>query len=62
MRMAHFQALAGVTRTVLVEKPGFGHSECFAPVAFDGAAPSGTLVSVLVTGTDGAKLLGRQAA
>jgi threonylcarbamoyladenosine tRNA methylthiotransferase MtaB len=61
-RMARFQALAGMIRTVLVEKPGFGHSECFAPVAFEGAAPPGTIVSVLVTGTDGAKLLGRQAA
>ena len=46
-RMARFQALAGMTRTVLVEKPGFGHSACFAPVSFEGAAPSGTIVSVL---------------
>ena len=51
-----------MTRMVLVEKSGFGHSECFTPVSFEGAAPSGAIVSVLVTGTDGAKLTGRQAA
>ena len=61
-RLIHFHALAGMTRSVLVEKPGFGHSECFAPVAFEGAALPGAIVSVLVTGTDGAKLTGRQAA
>jgi threonylcarbamoyladenosine tRNA methylthiotransferase MtaB len=61
-RNKHFHTLTGVTRSVLVEKPGFGHSECFAPVAFDGAANPGTIVPVLVTGTDGAKLLGRLAA
>ena len=61
-RNRHFQALDGMTRSVLVEKPGFGHSECFAPVAFEGAARPGAIVAVLVTGTDGAKLLGQQAA
>ncbi len=61
-RATHFQALVGRTRSVLVEKPGFGHSECFAPIAFDGPALPGAIVPVLVTGTDGSKLLGRQAA
>jgi len=61
-RATHFHALVSRTRSVLVEKPGFGHSECFAPVAFEGAAAPGAIVSVLVTGTDGVKLLGRQAA
>jgi threonylcarbamoyladenosine tRNA methylthiotransferase MtaB len=61
-RARRYRTLAGMTRSVLVEKPGFGHSECFAPVAFDGAAMPGAIVLVLVTGTDGQKLLGRQAA
>ena len=61
-RLARFHALVGRTRAVLVEKPGFGHSECFAPIAFDGTATPGAIVSVLVTGTDGAKLTGRLAA
>ena len=61
-RQARFGALIGKTRAVLVEKPGFGHSECFAPVSFGGPAQPGAITSVLVTGTDGAKLLGRQAA
>jgi len=61
-RTRHFHALAGMTRSVLVEKSGFGHSECFAPIAFEGIAAPGAIVPVLVTGTDGAKLLGRQAA
>jgi threonylcarbamoyladenosine tRNA methylthiotransferase MtaB len=61
-RNKHFHMLTGMTRSVLVEKPGFGHSECFAPIAFEGAANPGAIMSVLVTGTDGAKLLGRLAA
>ena len=61
-RLTRFRALAGMTRSVLVEKPGFGHSECFAPVAFEGAALPGAIVSVRITGTDGARLMGRQAA
>ena len=61
-REARFHALTGMIRSVLVERPGFGHSECFAPVAFEGAAKPGAIVPVLVTGTDGMKLVGRQAA
>jgi len=58
---ARFAAMTGSNRFVLVEKAGFGHSECFAPVAFEGAAPVGSIVPVLVTGTDGPRLLGRAA-
>jgi threonylcarbamoyladenosine tRNA methylthiotransferase MtaB len=61
-RAARFGALLGATRSVLVEKPGFGHSECFAPVAFEGVARPGAIVPVTVTATDGKQLLGRQAA
>ena len=38
---ARFSAMTGKIRSVLVEKPGFGHSECFAPVAFDGHGCAG---------------------
>jgi hypothetical protein len=44
-----------------VEKPGFGHSECFAPVAFEGGAAPGSIVPVLITGADGTRLLGKAA-
>jgi threonylcarbamoyladenosine tRNA methylthiotransferase MtaB len=67
-RDAHFQRMIGSTHSVLVEKPGFGHSACFAPIAFDagafdGAAVdcgalAGSIVSVTVTGTDGKHLTG----
>jgi threonylcarbamoyladenosine tRNA methylthiotransferase MtaB len=53
---AHFQTLTGCQRSVLVEKPGFGHSECFAPVAFEGSAMPGTIVPVVITGTDANRL------
>jgi threonylcarbamoyladenosine tRNA methylthiotransferase MtaB len=59
--MARFHAMTGKIRSVLVEKPGFGHSECFAPVAFDGAGTPGSIVPVLITGADGTRLLGKAA-
>jgi len=62
VRLAHFRAMTGKTRMVLVEKPGFGHSECFAPVLFKGPAQPGAIVDVLVTGTSGTALTGQQAA
>jgi threonylcarbamoyladenosine tRNA methylthiotransferase MtaB len=58
---ARFEAILGQIRTVLVEKPGFGHSECFAPVAFDGPAAPGSIVPVLITGADGVRLMGKAA-
>ena len=58
-RAAHFQTLTGCQRSVLVEKPGFGHSECFAPVSFEGAAPPGRIVSVVITGADSTRLTAR---
>jgi threonylcarbamoyladenosine tRNA methylthiotransferase MtaB len=62
-RDARFRGMIGSTQSVLVEKPGFGHSACFAPVAFDngacdGIAPAGRIVSVIIAGTDGARLTG----
>ena len=61
-RAARFASLLGATRAVLVEKPGFGHSECFAPVSFEGSAPVGSILRVTVTGTDGKHLTGRLSA
>jgi len=43
-----------------VEKPGFGHSACFAPIVFEGTALSGSIISVTIAGTDGTRLTGRQ--
>jgi threonylcarbamoyladenosine tRNA methylthiotransferase MtaB len=64
-RAARFQHMIGSTQSVLVEKPGFGHSPCFAPIAFevgtfDGPALPGSIISVAVAATDGARLMGRQ--
>jgi threonylcarbamoyladenosine tRNA methylthiotransferase MtaB len=58
-RAAHFQSLVGQRRSVLVEKPGFGHSECFAPVAIDGTTTSGSILSVVVTGLTSDRLTAR---
>jgi threonylcarbamoyladenosine tRNA methylthiotransferase MtaB len=58
-RAAHFRGLVGAARSVLVEKPGFGHSECFAPVAFEGAALPGSIVPVTITGMDEKHLAAR---
>ncbi|HZQ40587.1 MAG TPA: tRNA (N(6)-L-threonylcarbamoyladenosine(37)-C(2))-methylthiotransferase MtaB [Rhizomicrobium sp.] len=55
---ARFHMMTGKIRSVLVEKPGFGHSECFAPVAFHGDAAPGSIVQVRITGSDGARLSG----
>jgi threonylcarbamoyladenosine tRNA methylthiotransferase MtaB len=60
-RDARFCGMIGSTHSVLVEKPGFGHSACFAPIAFDGTAVdrealAGSIISVVVTGTDGNRL------
>jgi threonylcarbamoyladenosine tRNA methylthiotransferase MtaB len=55
---ARLTAMAGKTMAVLVEKEGFGHSECFAPVAFQGAAAPGAIVAVAIKGMDGKRLMG----
>jgi threonylcarbamoyladenosine tRNA methylthiotransferase MtaB len=64
-RDARFRGMIGSTHSVLVEKPGFGHSVCFAPIAFDngtfdGPALPGSIISVVVAGTDGARLMGHR--
>jgi threonylcarbamoyladenosine tRNA methylthiotransferase MtaB len=59
-RAARFQQMLGSTQSVLVEKPGFGHSACFAPIAFTGPALAGSIVPVAIAGTDGVRLTGGQ--
>ena len=46
----------GTTAQVLIEKPGLGLSEHFAPVALDG--PPGTVVPARITGLTEGRLLG----
>jgi threonylcarbamoyladenosine tRNA methylthiotransferase MtaB len=58
-RTVHFQSLVGQRRSVLVEKPGFGHSECFSPVVIGGATTSGSILSVVVTGLTSDRLTAR---
>jgi threonylcarbamoyladenosine tRNA methylthiotransferase MtaB len=47
---------AGCLRSVLVERPGFGHSEHFAPVLIAGREP-GELIPVQVTGREDRSLV-----
>jgi threonylcarbamoyladenosine tRNA methylthiotransferase MtaB len=60
VRAARLFGMIGRDLSVLVEKSGFGHSECFAPVGFDGPAAPGQIVPVLVTGVKDGQLEGRQ--
>lgn len=53
----HLDRLSGTLQTVLVEKPGFGRTETFAPVSLGGEAKSGTLVSVCVNGHKDGELI-----
>jgi threonylcarbamoyladenosine tRNA methylthiotransferase MtaB len=50
----------GERATVLVEKPGLGRTERFAPIRIDETAP-GALVPVRVSGVDGETLVGEPA-
>jgi threonylcarbamoyladenosine tRNA methylthiotransferase MtaB len=56
---ARLSGMIGTTLPVLVEKPGFGRSACFADVAFEGAATQGTIGTVAITGAMAGQLTGR---
>ena len=60
-RTRFFERRIGTTAEVLVEQPGFGHSEHFAPVALGDSATSGTsgIVHVRITGATADRLLGQ---
>jgi threonylcarbamoyladenosine tRNA methylthiotransferase MtaB len=47
----------GTTARVLVEKPGFGRSEHYAPVALTHGAP-GQIVGARIAGLAGGRLIG----
>ena len=47
-------SLVGSHVAVLVERPGWGHSETFAPVRLEGEAPTGRIVHARVTGVSAA--------
>jgi threonylcarbamoyladenosine tRNA methylthiotransferase MtaB len=55
------ESRVGATERVLVEKPDFGHSEQFAPVALTSAIP-GRIVAARVSGIADGRLLARAAA
>jgi threonylcarbamoyladenosine tRNA methylthiotransferase MtaB len=54
--------LVGRAETILVEKPGFGRTPCFAPVRFDGDAAPGALTRVRVLAARADHLLAERAA
>jgi threonylcarbamoyladenosine tRNA methylthiotransferase MtaB len=50
-------AMVGREETVLVEKPGFGRTPCFAPVSFEGEFAAGSFVRMRVTGASADHLI-----
>ena len=60
-RDARLRTMIGSTLSVLAERSDFGHSECFAPVLFEGAALPGSIVPVVVTGLDEKRLTAKLA-
>jgi len=53
----HLAAQVGREVLGLVERPGLARAEDFSEIAFDGAAPTGEILSFRVTGQDGRRLL-----
>ena len=54
------ESRVGRTASVLVEKPGFGHSEHFAPVGLAETVPVGALIDLEIAGRDATQLIARQ--
>ena len=50
-------AMVGREETVLVEKPGFGRTPCFAPVLFEGEFAAGSFARMRVTGASADHLI-----
>ena len=57
-RAQFFKQQVGTEVEVLVEMPGFGHSEHFAPVAITDGHPD-TIVQARITGATADRLLGQ---
>ncbi|TQD36810.1 tRNA (N(6)-L-threonylcarbamoyladenosine(37)-C(2))-methylthiotransferase MtaB [Rhodobacter capsulatus] len=53
----HLQAEVGQLRQVLTEGPRLGRTEYFTEVSFDRDMPEGTVMSLRISGQDGARLL-----
>jgi len=53
---ARLNVLLGSTQNVLVEKPGFGRTPCFAPVCLTGDVEPGSVLPVQIRGADGTQL------
>ena len=51
------ESQVGRTAEVLIEKPGFGRTEHFAPVALDGGAP-GEIQTLRLTAVEDGRLVG----
>jgi tRNA A37 methylthiotransferase MiaB len=49
--------MVGREETVLVEKPGFGRTPCFAPVLFEGEFAAGSFARMRVTGASADHLI-----
>jgi threonylcarbamoyladenosine tRNA methylthiotransferase MtaB len=54
-------ARIGTTASVLVEHPGFGHSEHYAPVRFTGTVATGRVVAVRIAAATAGELIGEAA-
>jgi threonylcarbamoyladenosine tRNA methylthiotransferase MtaB len=54
-RMRWLHSLVGSVQPILVEGPGIGHTDNFAPVAIEGAT-RGRTGHARITGTDGKQL------
>jgi threonylcarbamoyladenosine tRNA methylthiotransferase MtaB len=50
-------AMVGREETVLIEKPGFGRTPCFAPVSFEGELAPGSFAHMRVTGASSDHLI-----
>ena len=50
----------GATAEILVESPGTGRSEHYAPVSLDPGMAMGSIVKAMITGAEGGRLIARQ--
>jgi threonylcarbamoyladenosine tRNA methylthiotransferase MtaB len=59
---ARLDSLVGRETTLLVEKPGFGRTDCFAPAIFECAAQPGSLLRARIVGANADRLIAEQLA
>ena len=59
MLAARLRILTGTEQELLVEKPGFGRTRCFAGATFEGTAAPGSLVRARIESSDGRTLRAR---